>query len=133
MKWLQKLPWNRPTVIEVDVEPLPEDVAARAAEIKAQRPPYRLVYGVDLKPGMTVLVDRPCNNPFEALIGSHDHGVEQRTILDIREAPQQHLSCITMGEDGDQQPFLVSEVQPVPVVVDPGEVTTPEGVPAKST
>ena len=102
---------------EIPSDIVPPDVLARADAIKAARPPIRLCYGEDLVRGMIVLVDRPCGNPMAALLdpGEHDHGTEQRTILEVR-SDGPIVSAIVMGEDGEQHAFAVHRIATVPII-----------------
>jgi hypothetical protein len=89
-----------------DYPDIPPHLLAKADQVKAARPAVRLVYAEDLVQGMVVLVDKPCDNPLASLFGAaeHDHGTEQRTILEVRTAGD-IVSIILMGEDGEQYPM----------------------------
>jgi hypothetical protein len=102
---------------EIPPDLVPPDVLARAAEVKAARPPIRLCYGEDLVRGMIILVDRPCGNPMAALLEpeAHRHGTEQRTILEVR-SEGSIVSAIVMGEDGEQHSYATHRLATVPII-----------------
>lgn len=99
---------------------LPPDLASRAAAMRADRPHTRLSYCTDLVKGMTLLVEKPCENPMHGLLaspdgGGHRHGTEQRIIAEIRDEGDL-VSAILVGEDGEQHPFYNHRLALVRVV-----------------
>jgi hypothetical protein len=104
------------------IDPLPADVAARAAEVKANRRATRLVYGSDLRPGMIVVKDLPCHlsqaDRWRMILtgGSHEHGTAEYTILEVR-TDRGHSAAILVGEDGEQTPFYCDDMELVRITV----------------
>lgn len=101
---------------------LDPQIKAAADAVKANRVQTRLVYAEDLTPGMVVVVPRPCtiaDGIVDLLSGErvqHNHGVEERTLLEIRTAGD-IVSCIALDEDGEQQSMITHRLSSVRVAV----------------
>lgn len=88
---------------------IPAEILERAEQVKADRPPTRLVYAEDLLAGMVLITDRPCDaapRGLSALFGSdhagHVHGHAFLSVLEVRVRGGM-VSAILLDEDGEQQ------------------------------
>lgn len=97
---------------------LSPEIQAAADAIKERRRPTRLVYAEDLRVGQVIAAKRQCSHPIASMLGeSHEHGVEERTVLEIRTAGD-IVSCITVDEEGEQRPLVEHRLSTVRVIAE---------------
>lgn len=99
---------------------LTPELRAAVDAVKDSRVQTRLAYGDELEAGQVVVVDRKCpQRESHLLMGvamSHDHGVEERTLLRVR-SEGDVVSCVTLGEDGEQEGLIVHRLSTIRIAV----------------